>query len=87
MYVRLVFSPRASELGRYPRRPAASRTLVTVFSLTRARDSGLSAREAVDGWTPAISATSRRVAAFKAIANHCNHKRSPHAGPVIVNRL
>src|SRR5262245_45719364 len=58
---RLVFRPRAIELGRYPSADAASSTRSAVSDFTSDRVSGLSARDAVDGCTWARCATSRSV--------------------------
>src|SRR6516165_3452918 len=54
---------RATGLGWYPSNSAASRTRWAVSSFTSSRVSGLRAREAVAGCTPARAATSRSVTA------------------------
>src|SRR5688500_6355780 len=56
-----VFNPRAIGFGRYPSDSATLMTRRAVSALTSPRVAGLSAREAVAGWTPAASATSRSV--------------------------
>src|SRR5688500_12844603 len=56
-----VFNPRAIGFGRYPSDSATLMTRRAVSAFTSFLVAGLSAREAVAGWTPAASATSRSV--------------------------
>ena len=64
---------RATGFGRYPSLAAAAVTRRAVSSLTRMRVSGLSARDAVAGWTRAAAATSRRVAGRSGMTHLAPH--------------